>query len=234
VSNRGDDSLNNLDASVGCGLVCADLMSDETAPSPDSSDNPPAEGTPRVRRISNPRIKKPAKVAPQAEPQNDGASEASAAPAPAEAPKSSGFPDFSETSDDSPPRSDWPEPEAASSGASGSSENPKRKRRRKKGKGGNKQENFQTPVEADSAPEAPEPSAPPSQSPRPQPQPQHQNQPPRTKLDPELLAKFAWKIYLSEVSEEGVALVGDNDAKELSRRCFRLAEIFLEEQARRR
>ncbi len=54
------------------------------------------------------------------------------------------------------------------------------------------------------------------------------------KLDAEQLAKFAWKIYLAEVSEEGVALVGDNDARELSRRCFRLAEIFLEEQARRR
>ena len=54
------------------------------------------------------------------------------------------------------------------------------------------------------------------------------------RFDPEALSKLAWKIYLSEVSEEGVALIGDNDAKELSRRCFRLAEIFLEEQARRR
>ncbi|MCX6847220.1 MAG: hypothetical protein NTU84_11850 [Verrucomicrobia bacterium] len=54
------------------------------------------------------------------------------------------------------------------------------------------------------------------------------------KVDAEQLAKFAWKIYLAEVSEEGVALIGDNDARELSRRCFRLAEIFLEEQARRR
>ena len=31
-----------------------------------------------------------------------------------------------------------------------------------------------------------------------------------------------------------VALIGDNDAKDLSRRCFRLAEIFIEEQTRRR
>ena len=45
---------------------------------------------------------------------------------------------------------------------------------------------------------------------------------------------MAWKIYLAEVSEEGVALIGDNDAKDLSRRCFRLAEIFVEEQMRRR
>ncbi len=49
-----------------------------------------------------------------------------------------------------------------------------------------------------------------------------------------MLTKLAWKIYLSEVSEEGVALIGDSDAKELSRRCFRLAEIFMEEQSRRR
>ena len=65
------------------------------------------------------------------------------------------------------------------------------------------------------------------------PAPQHPPQP-RAKIDPELLTKMAWKIYLAEVSEEGVALIGDNDAKDLSRRCFRLAEIFIEEQTRRR
>ncbi len=66
---------------------------------------------------------------------------------------------------------------------------------------------------------------------------QHQQQQPpqqRFKIDSEELAKRAWKIYLAEVSEEGVALIGDSDARELSRRCFRLAEIFLEEQSRRR
>jgi len=65
---------------------------------------------------------------------------------------------------------------------------------------------------------------------------QQQQQPPqqRFKIDSEELAKRAWKIYLAEVSEEGVALIGDSDARELSRRCFRLAEIFLEEQSRRR
>ena len=52
-------------------------------------------------------------------------------------------------------------------------------------------------------------------------------------MDPEILAKKAWKIYLSEVSEEGIALINDHDAKELSRRCFRLAEIFMDEQNRR-
>jgi hypothetical protein len=79
---------------------------------------------------------------------------------------------------------------------------------------------------------SPEPkSAEPALEQRPRPQAQ---QPPRPKIDPELLTKMAWKIYLAEVSEEGVALIGDNDAKDLSRRCFRLAEIFIEEQMRRR
>ena len=55
----------------------------------------------------------------------------------------------------------------------------------------------------------------------------------RVKVDPETLARKAWKIFLAEVSEEGVALIGDQDARELARRCFRLAEIFIEEQARR-
>lgn len=60
--------------------------------------------------------------------------------------------------------------------------------------------------------------------------PHSQARPPRH--DGEDLAKKAWKIYLAEVSEEGVALLGDHDARELSRRCFRLAELFLDEQAR--
>ena len=153
-------------------------------------------------------------------------------------------------------RSDWPEPEPASAGSSSPAENPKRKRRRKKGKG-NSPHSAATPGDTDSmppptadtsppspptadptadptapiastAPTAPPP--PPSQAPPPRP-----DQPPRPKIDPDLLAGRAWKIYLSEISEEGVALVGDNDAKELARRCFRLAEIFItEEQSRRR
>lgn len=56
---------------------------------------------------------------------------------------------------------------------------------------------------------------------------------PRPKLDGEEVAKKAWKIFLAEVSEEGLALIGDQDARELSRRSFRLAEIFLEEASRR-
>jgi hypothetical protein len=211
------------------GLLLPNNMSDESAPSPETSSNPPAEGAPRVRRISNPRIKKPTKPAAATD------ADANDSPPPADPPKSSGFPDFSEPTDEPSSRGDWPEPEAASSGAASSPENPKRKRRRKKGKGGGNNLQNAAPgneVEPISAAngEAQEPSAPQSQAQ--QPRPQHQA--PRPKLDPELLAKFAWKIYLAEVSEEGVALIGDNEAKELSRRCFRLAEIFMEEQTRRR
>jgi hypothetical protein len=105
----------------------------------------------------------------------------------------------------------------------------KRKRRRKKGKGGGSQNAAPTSsgdVSSETADQSPavEVSGPP------QPAPARQT---RVKLDSEGVSKLAWKIFLAEVSEEGVALIGDSDAKELSRRCFRLAEIFMEEQARR-
>ena len=48
------------------------------------------------------------------------------------------------------------------------------------------------------------------------------------------LCKKAWEVYLAEVSEEGVELFPDNDARELARRSFRLAEIFLLEELRAR
>lgn len=91
-------------------------------------------------------------------------------------------------------------------GSSSSSESAKRKRKRRRGKGGG------------SVPE----EVAPAQAPV-----------PKAKVNPEQLAKSAWKIYLAEISEEGVALVGDHDARDLARRCFRLAEIFLEEQDKR-
>jgi hypothetical protein len=117
------------------------------------------------------------------------------------------------------PEAPTPEPppvqEIAIVGAELAAESPKKnKRRRRKGKGGRVETNEGAP-----APKTDDTPQPPQQRPR---------------LDPEQLAKFAWKIYLAEVSEEGVALIGDNDARELSRRCFRLAEIFLEEQSRRK
>jgi hypothetical protein len=203
-------------------------MTDDTPISREES-GAPAEAAPQVRRISSPRPKKAAKPAPKKD-------EAKVSSAPS-------FPVFDSSPptpapEESPASDDWPEPEAASPGASAPSENAKRKRRRKKGKNGNQSQNATAPGDLESAPQSPDEPA--ESAPAPQPQhpqgqaqrPSHQAQ--RPKLDSELLARFAWKIFLSEVSEEGVALVGDNDAKDLSRRCFRLAEIFLEEQARRR
>lgn len=114
---------------------------------------------------------------------------------------------------------DWPEPEPASAGDAPPQEGPKRKRRRKKGKGGG---------HANAGPEAVKE---PLTAQAPQPKLTHH---PRQRPDPEKVAKLALKIYLSEVCEEGVALIGDNDARELSRRSFRLAEIFIEEESRQR
>jgi hypothetical protein len=210
------------------GLLQPQPMSDESPSSPENPANPSTEGAPRVRRISNPRPKKQPKPAPKPE-----AAAEVAAPVRMETPKPGGFPEFpstSEAAEDAPPRNDWPEPEPASSGVASSPENPKRKRRRKKGKGGGQQQGA---PQAEVEPPAEEPADPTSSQHAPHAKPQRPNHPPRLKMDSELLSKFAWKIYLSEVSEEGVALIGDNDAKDLSRRCFRLAEIFLEEQNRR-
>lgn len=202
-------------ASVG--LLAPELMTDESAPSPEISPIPTPDDAPRARRISNPRIKKPVESARE--------------PAQSAEPPTVGPP--SDSPDGPPSRGDWPEPEPASAGPSGPPENPKRKRRRKKGKG-NAPQNGATPNEAEtlthSLDESADGSSPPQLAPH---QAKRPASPPRMKFDPELLAERAWKIYLSEVSEEGVALIGDHDAKELSRRCFRLAEIFLEEQSRR-
>jgi hypothetical protein len=173
------------------------------------------------------------------------------------------FPASSPASDESPADGgqagdDWPEPEVEAAGAPVSqSESAKRKRRRRKGKGQGQGQGGAAPTgNAGHPPEEALAGLPAEaksqefpQEPRPRPQAQasqpfpqtqqapaaqHGAHPARPKVDPELLTKMAWKIYLAEVSEEGVALIGDNDAKDLSRRCFRLAEIFIEEQMRRR
>ncbi len=46
------------------------------------------------------------------------------------------------------------------------------------------------------------------------------------------LCTKAWQIFLAEVGEEGVELFPDNEARELTRRSFRLAEIFMQEELR--
>ncbi len=210
------------------GLLLPSNMSDKTTSSPDISTNPETVSPPRARRVSTPRPKKVAKTAAPEE----AAAEVPSIPFPS--------PVAPEREDEfdapSQPGNDWSEPDAESAGGSQSHSEggPKRKRRRRKGKGQSAgPQNGGGPTSEDvytiAAPE-PAKSADASQ-PRPAPQPQP---PQRPKVDPELLTKMAWKIYLAEVSEEGVALIGDADAKDLSRRCFRLAEIFIEEQARRR
>ena len=135
--------------------------------------------------------------------------------------------------------------ESASGALSGTKPDQKRSNRRRRGKG---KSAAQAPGQPQDI-ESPEPIGSPAQAsteadpesvkknkPEPDGKPQiHQRapQPPRRKLDPEKVAKNAWKIYLAEVSEEGVALIADNDARELARRCFRLSEIFLEEADKR-
>ncbi|MBC7980379.1 MAG: hypothetical protein H7Y36_07440, partial [Armatimonadetes bacterium] len=194
-------------------------MSDETDSSPENLPKPVTETAPRVRRISTPRPKKAVKTTKPAPEE----------PAPVIAAAESQ--DVSEAPQSAASETDWPEPEAASAGNPSQAEGVKRKRRRRKGKGKSDAPQNAVGSSPEPSPGSSEPgetfelSAPPSPRPPagPQPvkgqQPQHQQQQaPRAKIDPELLTKMAWKIYLAEVSEEGVALIGDNDAKDLSRR----------------
>ncbi len=62
---------------------------------------------------------------------------------------------------------------------------------------------------------------------------QNQAQQKPVKLNAKAVSKKAWKIFLAEVGEEGLALIGDKEAKELTKRSFRLGEIFQEEEQRR-
>lgn len=103
------------------------------------------------------------------------------------------------------------------------------RRRRGKAKSGQKEAVSLAPDEPDTRKEK-------KDKPEPRDKPQDRSLQPqksRRKVDPGKIAKNAWKIFLAEVSEEGVALIADNDARELARRCFRLSEIFLEEEDKR-
>lgn len=53
-------------------------------------------------------------------------------------------------------------------------------------------------------------------------------------LDAKKLSARAWKIFLAEVTEEGLALVDDHTAREAARRSFRCAELFMIEEDRRK
>lgn len=53
-------------------------------------------------------------------------------------------------------------------------------------------------------------------------------------LDGKKVASRAWKMFLAEVSEEGLALMDDQTAREAARRAFRCAEFFMMEESRRK
>lgn len=53
-------------------------------------------------------------------------------------------------------------------------------------------------------------------------------------LDCKKVASRAWKMFLAEVSEEGLALMDDQTAREAARRAFRCAEFFMMEESRRK
>jgi hypothetical protein len=213
-------------------------MSDETLPNPENPLLPISENVPSARRNSSPRPTK--KVAKKASKTKAEPALAAEPPAATVEEKSETPPPLIEREDHSEApaitTSDWPEPEAASTGGNQSTpESTKRKRRRRKGKGQSAAPPNAAPLAMEDIQSIPFPETKPvegpqDQRPRPNPNPP---QAPRLKVDPEVLHKMAWKIYLAEVSEEGVALIGDGDARDLSRRCFRLAEIFIEEQSRR-
>ncbi len=216
-------------------------MSDETAPSPENPVVPQTGSVPRAKKASTPRPKKVAKKVAPIDVAVPAVIEIVTVPDPTPpAPVLERQESFESSA---PTDGEWPEPDAATTGGNGSpSESTKRKRRRRKGKGQNVA--AQNPAGSVTEEVTPQVMGVESKSietfqdsrpQRPNPQPQsHPQSTPRSKVDPEILTKMAWKIYLAEVSEEGVALIGDNDAKDLSRRCFRLAEIFVEEQLRHR
>jgi hypothetical protein len=55
---------------------------------------------------------------------------------------------------------------------------------------------------------------------------------PRVTVDSMDLAEKAWKIFESEVTEEGLALLDDNGLRDYARSSFNAARLFLEEKER--
>jgi len=195
--------------------VCAvvyPIMShpDSSAPAEDMTPAPVAK---RVRRISS----KPAKHAAVPDMPDEAAPAASAPAEPKPAP--------------------WAEPEVIEGASSG--EHSKRKRKRKrKGKGGASHNSGsstypESPGETDGPPPASARSTEKAAEPAKDPSAPPKSHAPRIAHDSKVISKMSWKLYQGEIGEEGIALIDDHDARDLARRCFRLAEIFLDEQARR-
>jgi len=55
---------------------------------------------------------------------------------------------------------------------------------------------------------------------------------PRVQVNGKDMAKKAWKIFESEVTEEGLALLDDNGLRDYARSSFNAARLFLEEEGR--
>ena len=178
--------------------------------SEDSDDNAAPAETPAAKTArKRPSVRKTAKARPAAETDAAPAAEAPAAREAAPAPE--------------------PAPERTPSASAGEpGGNSKKRRRRKKKHGKQPQQQSQHPHAVAPHGEAPATAQPAEQASTPM-----MHATPRPKLDSDLVARKAWKIFQAEVGEEGLALIDDHDAREISRRCFRLAEIFLEEAARR-
>ena len=60
---------------------------------------------------------------------------------------------------------------------------------------------------------------------------EQQQEAPKAKIDIKTVAARAWKIFVGEVNEEGLALIADKDAREMARRSLRIAEIYTREEA---
>jgi hypothetical protein len=210
------------------------MSEDSTPVAAESAPAEPSVPVKTARRVSNPRPKKVAKkVAAESAPEPQtvepaAAAEAPVAPAPVPVREETPAANETPAREDSGARTHWPEPETIQGETAGPGG--KRKRRRKKKGGANAHPNegqtprAQVPGSEGASLQAPARPAQPQSTPQPA---------PRVPFDLEEVSKKAWKIFLSEVSEEGLALIGDNDARDLTRRSFRLAEIFLEEKARR-
>ena len=167
---------------------------------------------------------------------------AATAAAPAPTPKSAPVPQPERAPQAPAPTGDsksphWAEPEVIEGSGSAEQIAKRKRKRRRKGKGGAGQNSQPHAPHADQSSENESPPPRPTaeviseqtkESPLP-PKPQG----PRISYDPTAVSKMAWKLYQGEIGEEGIALIDDHDARDLARRCFRLAEIFLDEQSRR-
>jgi hypothetical protein len=219
-----------LDLGGGYAISCDERMTEEPTPPAEAPQTDGKSKQPsKARRISTVRVKKvasaevPLTAAPVDTGEDAGPDSPRAgrqqppSPVEREVPSARSEEEIPETSE---AHEDWIKVQVETVGGTSSSggDGPKRKRKRRRGKGGSSSDATEQPVVGAHVP---------AQSTH-----HHAPQKPRM-VEAELLAKSAWKIFLAEISEEGVALVGDHDARDLARRCFRLAEIFHEEQARR-